>query len=178
MRNIEQGNWHAPSLLPITPEVLKTTFFVLLRVAFGFAWLMAGLTKEIDKHWFSQPNTFLTVYLTAARENVEVSVYYRWFIEFIVLPHVSVFNYSIPITQMVAGALIMAGLFMLPMLMVCLFMHVNFILSGNMNEVSLVLYTSVFLLLLGFRYAERFSLTRHLMPMRASARTIARRRED
>ena len=171
MRNIEKS--HAPLILPIATESLKTAFFVMLRVAFGFAWLMAGLTKESDKHWFSEPNTFLTGYLTAARDNPEVTSYYRWFIESVALQHVSLFNYSIPIAQVIAGVFIMVGLFVLPMLLVVLFMHVNFILSGNMNEISLVLYTLAFLLLFGFRYAKRFSLDALLASLRARVPSTA-----
>ena len=139
-------------------KAATTAFFVALRVAFGFAWLMAGLTKELEKHWFSEPGVFLTHYLTNARDNPEVNTLYRRFIDAFVLENVALFNYGIPVAQVIVGMLVVFGLFTLPMLLACLFMHVNFILSGNMNVTSLVLYTSLFILLFGHRRALPFSL--------------------
>jgi|GEM_PF-5170967 len=167
MRNVETR--HTPYVLQVNPELLKTVVLVTLRVVFGFAWLMAGVTKESEKGWFSDPNTFLTAYLSAARENPDVNGYYRWFIESVALQHVSVLNYSIPIAQIIAGTFIMLGLVTLPMLLVVLFMHVNFLLSGSINEISLVLYTSLLVLLFGLRYARRVSLDGWLACLRAPA---------
>lgn len=81
--------------------------------------------------------------------------FYRAFIEHAALPHVMVFNYAIPVAQIGVGLFLIAGLLTFPSILVCLFMHINFILSGNMNVISLVLYTSAFLLLLSGNRATR-----------------------
>ena len=136
-----------------TTALAATAFFVMLRALYGLAWILAGVTKETEKHWFSEPGIFLRQYLLEAVEKPNVPEPYRHFLQSFALEHVMFFNYAIPISQVIAGTFILFGLFTLPMLLICLFMHVNFILSGNMNDISLVLYTTAFLLILGRGHA-------------------------
>ncbi|AJS60486.1 DoxX family membrane protein [Paenibacillus sp. IHBB 10380] len=123
-------------------------FVVLMRVSFGVGWLLAGITKITEKGWFEQPSVFLKNYLEVALTKPNVPLFYKDFIKHICLPYVDCFNYVIPCVQIVVGVLLIVGLFTLPSILICLFMHVNFILSGNMNLISLVLYTCSFGLLL------------------------------
>lgn len=129
--------------------------------------MMAGITKETEKHWLSEPGSFLHRYLLEALDKPDVIQPYKHFIKTFVLDHILLFNYAIPITQVIAGACIIFGLFTLPALLVCLFMHVNFILSGNMNEISLVLYTSAFLLFLGWKKTVNISVDKLLQESRS-----------
>ena len=71
------------------------------------------------------------------------------------------FNYVIPVVQIGLGLLLITGLLTFPAILVCLFMHINFLLSGNMKVISLTLYTSAFLLLLGGKRVTGLSLDRH-----------------
>lgn len=145
----------------ITVENLFKSLVVLMRVLFGVAWLLAGITKITDKAWFSQPGVFLREYLVQASLLENVPDFYKSFIEYVALPNVLFFNYVIPIVQVVVGILIIVGLMTLPSILATLFMHVNFILSGNMNVISLLLYTVAFGILLSGRNAYAFSLDRH-----------------
>lgn len=130
----------------------KVRFFpfliVLLRVLFGIGWLLAGVTKIFEKLWFKEPGVFLTDYLLSALEEPDVPLFYKIFIENVALDHVMTLNYVIPIVQIIFGIFIIIGLVTIPSILVCLIMHINFILSGNMNLMSLVLYTSAFLLII------------------------------
>ncbi|UQN08064.1 TQO small subunit DoxD [Deinococcus sp. QL22] len=146
---------------------LPHSSLVLLRVVYGLAWVMAGITKEIDKHWWSQPGVFLQQYLLEAIEKPHVMEPYRYFLKNFVLDHVLLFNYAIPVAQVTAGLLILIGLYALPSIIVCLFMHMNFILSGNMNEISLFLYTAAFVLLIGWRSARKISIDAYFRPVPA-----------
>jgi len=134
---------------------------ILMRVLFGFGWLLAGITKITEKSWFSQPGVFLTNYLVDTCEKPNVPEFYKYFIDQIVLHHVMLFNYVIPVTQIIVGFLLIVGLLIVPSIIVCLFMHINFILSGNMNVTSLVLYTSAFALLLSGQSAYALSFDRY-----------------
>ncbi|MGG0753388.1 DoxX family membrane protein [Brevibacillus laterosporus] len=131
---------------------------VLMRIAFGGGWLLAGVTKFTDKGWFRQPSVFLQDYLEAALTKPNVPEFYKEFIKHLCLPYVDFYNYVIPIVQIVIGILLIVGLCTLPSILICLFMHINFILSGNMNLLSLVLYTSAFGLLLCGSYTYLLSL--------------------
>jgi thiosulfate dehydrogenase [quinone] large subunit len=119
-----------------------------MRLLFGVGWLLAGVTKISEKSWFSEPGVFLHHYLTASLVNPNVPDFYSYFIEHVALKYVMFFNYVIPVVQIVLGLFIILGFKIIPSILICLFMHVNFILSGNMNLISLVLYTSAFSLLL------------------------------
>lgn len=122
--------------------------FVVIRVLFGVGWLLAGVTKITGKSWFSEPGVFLHDYLTTSLVNPNVHEFYCYFIQHVALKYVMFFNYVIPVVQIVLGLFIIFGFKMIPSILICLFMHVNFILSGNMNLISLTLYASAFSLLL------------------------------
>lgn len=127
---------------------LIPSLIVLMRVLFGVGWLLAGVTKITEKLWFKEPGLFLKDYLINSLQSSNVPSFYKTFIENIALEHVMVLNYVIPITQIIIGMFLIAGLFTMPSILACLFMHINFILSGNMNLISLILYTSAFSLII------------------------------
>ncbi|HTG68556.1 MAG TPA: hypothetical protein VL921_04790 [Candidatus Udaeobacter sp.] len=142
--------------------IILPIIFIAMRVLFGFGWLLAGVTKITDKAWFSEPGVFLTDYLLHALNKENVPIFHKHFIENIALEHVMFFNYVIPIVQIAVGVVILIGLMTIPSIFICLYMHINFILSGNINLISLVLYTSAFTLLLGRKYIYHLSLDRYL----------------
>ncbi|WP_338452487.1 DoxX family membrane protein [Niallia oryzisoli] len=127
---------------------LFPSLIVLMRVLFGLGWLLAGVTKITEKLWFKEPGLFLNDYLINSLQLPHVPTFYKIFIENITLEHLMVLNYVIPIVQIILGIFLIAGLFTIPSILACLFMHINFILSGNMNLISLILYTSAFSLII------------------------------
>ncbi len=127
---------------------LFPSLIVLIRVLFGVGWLLAGVTKISEKLWFKEPGIFLNKYLVSSLEKQHVPLFYKAFIKNVALEYVMVLNYVIPIIQIILGVLIIIGLLTMPSILICLFMHINFILSGNMNLMSLVLYTSAFTLII------------------------------
>lgn len=149
----------------------RELLFTFLRVLFGLAWLLAGVTKITSKSWYSQPGVFLTEYLHDSLSKENVPEFYKYLIETIALEHVMFLNYAVPIVQIILGMSILLGLLTVPAIWACLFMHINFILSGNMNALSLVLYTGAFSLFLGRKYIYFLSLDRYLgcRPLNRSA---------
>ncbi|WP_240338382.1 DoxX family membrane protein [Peribacillus alkalitolerans] len=141
-------------------RILQSLIF-LLRILFGVGWLLAGVTKITEKHWFSEPGVFIEKYLLTALEKSNVPEFYKHFIEQTALDHVLFFNYTIPIAQIIVGICLIVGFMIIPSVFICLFMHVNFILSGNMNLISLTLYTSAFGILLFIERSYVFSVDRY-----------------
>ncbi|OIJ11836.1 hypothetical protein BKP37_15480 [Anaerobacillus alkalilacustris] len=135
-----------------------SSLIVFMRVLFGIGWLLAGVTKITASHWFMEPGIFLRTYLTESLQNPNTPTFYKIFIENIALENVMILNYAIPIVQIVLGLFLIVGLFTIPSTLICLFMHINFILSGNMNFMSLILYTSAFSLIIFRTDAYHFSL--------------------
>jgi thiosulfate dehydrogenase (quinone) large subunit len=134
---------------------------VLMRILFGIGWLLAGVTKITEKSWIKEPGVFLREYLMNSLQNSNVHTFYKIFIENIALEHVMIFNYVILIIQITLGLFLIVGIFSIPSILVCLFMHINFILSGNMNLISLILYTSAFLLIIFRTNLFHFSLDKY-----------------
>ncbi|MFJ8516846.1 hypothetical protein [Lysinibacillus xylanilyticus] len=134
----------------------------LMRLLFGIGWLFAGITKITEKNWFSEPGIFIKNYLMMALDKPNVPEFYKYFIEHFALKHIMFFNYTIPIVQIIIGIVLIVGLMIIPSVLICLFMHVNFILSGNMNLISLTLYTSAFCILLFLNKSYVLSLDRYL----------------
>lgn len=140
---------------------LFPTLIIFIRVLFGIGWLLAGVTKITEKSWFKEPGLFLRDYLIDSLQKSNVPTFYKIFIENIALEHVIIFNYVIPIVQIILGIFLTAGLFTIPSILVCLFMHINFILSGNINLISLILYSSAFSLLIFRTNIYHFSLDKY-----------------
>ncbi|MDQ6421960.1 DoxX family membrane protein [Paenibacillus sp. LHD-117] len=138
-----------------------SSLIVLMRILFGIGWLLAGLTKIIEKSWFKEPGLFLREYLLDSLQNPNTPTFYKFFIENVALEHVMILNYVIPIVQIILGIFLIAGLFTIHSILICLFMHIGFILSGNMNLISLVLYTSAFSLIIFRSDAFHFSLDKY-----------------
>jgi thiosulfate dehydrogenase [quinone] large subunit len=141
---------------------LFPSLIVLMRVLFGVGWLLAGVTKITEKLWFKEPGIFLKGYLIHSLQNSNTPTFYKMFIENIALEQLMVLNYVIPIVQILLGIFLIVGLLTIPSILVCLFMHINFILSGNMNLISLILYTSAFSLLIFRSNIYHFSLDNYL----------------
>jgi thiosulfate dehydrogenase [quinone] large subunit len=133
----------------------------LMRILFGIGWLLAGITKITEKLWFKEPGLFLEAYLMGSLQNPNTPPFYKTFIEHIALDHVIFLNYAIPIAQIILGIFLIIGLLTIPSILICLFMHINFILSGNMNVMSLVLYTSAFSLIIFRTDLYHFSLDKY-----------------
>ncbi len=143
-------------------EKLFQLLVTIMRILFGFGWLFAGVTKITDKHWFSEPGVFIQDYLVVACDKPNVPEFYKYFIDHFALHHILFFNYTIPVVQIIIGILLIFGLMILPSVFICLFMHINFILSGNINLISLTLYTSAFGILLFLNRSYFLSLDRYL----------------
>ena len=148
----------------IIQQLKKSAFqflFTVMRVLFGIGWLLAGITKITEKHWYNEPGIFIKNYFMMAIEKPNVPEFYKYFIQHFALKHYLFFNYTIPVVQMIIGILLIIGLFIIPSVLICLFMHINFILSGNMNLISLTLYTCAFAILLSLNRIYVFSLDRY-----------------
>lgn len=138
------------------------TLFVIMRILFGMGWFLAGVSKITGNGWFSEPGVFLTDYLITAIGKSNVPEFYKYFVENVALHNVMLLNYAIPLVQILIGLFLMAGLMIFPCIVMALFMHINFILSGNMNLISLILYTTAFGMLLSGTHAYALSLDRYL----------------
>lgn len=148
------------------PSVLYQLLILLMRILFGAGWIMAGVTKITGKageiSWYQYPGQFLSDYFSKALAKPNVPDFYKYFIEHFCINHTQQFNYVIPIVQIIVGVCMIVGFMVIPSLLTCMFMHINFILSGNMNLISLTLYTSTFVIFLNLNKVYVLSIDRYL----------------
>jgi thiosulfate dehydrogenase (quinone) large subunit len=154
---------------------------VLMRFLFGVGWLLAGVTKILGEggsrghSWFAQPGIFLNEYLLKTLDKPNVPDFYKFFIEEAAIKQVLVLNYAIPIIQVMIGLFLILGFLTLPSILTCLFLHINFLLSGNINLMSLTLYTSAFGLLLSGKKIYLLSLDQYFkLDIKFNSRSFTR----
>ncbi|WP_342046292.1 hypothetical protein [Bacillus sp. OTU530] len=166
MQKVVKAAVHAADRNTLEKHVFQY-LVVLMRILFGIGWLLAGVTKMLGKggstghSWFAQPGVFLHDYLIKALDKPNVPDFYKLFIEEVAIKQVWVLNYAIPITQVLIGLFLILGFMTLPSILTCLFMHINFLFSGNINLLSIVLYTSAFGLLLSGKQTYMLSLDQY-----------------
>lgn len=116
--------------------------FTLLRFLIGMGWLWAGIIKITEKSWFSESDIFVQNYLILALKSPDFLEFYNGFIQNIALEYSVYLKDVIPIIQIMIGISIIVGFMIFPSILICLFIHISFILSGNMNLINLILYAS------------------------------------
>lgn len=126
-------------------QIRKQSFqplFTILRFLIGMGWLWAGIIKITEKSWFNESDIFVQNYLILALKSPDFLGFYNFFIRNIALEYSIFLKDMIPIIQIMVGISIIVGFMIFPSILICLFVHISFILSGNMNLINLVLYTS------------------------------------
>ncbi|ALZ64551.1 hypothetical protein FORC13_p066 (plasmid) [Bacillus cereus] len=116
--------------------------FTLFRFLIGMGWLWAGIIKITEKSWFNESDIIVQNYVILALKSPDFLEFYNSFIRNIALEYSIFLKDAIPMIQIMFGISIIVGFMILPSILICLFIHISFILSGNMDLINLVLYAS------------------------------------
>jgi uncharacterized membrane protein YphA (DoxX/SURF4 family) len=84
-------------------------WLALARIYTGFFWLEHGLGKLRAQPPFGAPNGMMGLFLTA--QLARTSGPYHDFLAMVVVPNLQTFAYAVELGELVAGALLLAGLF-------------------------------------------------------------------
>lgn len=135
--------------------------WTVLRIWLGIQWLEAGWHKlgGFDATGFIQG-----AIAKASGEAPVVQGWYAAFLENFALPNIELFNFLIPIGEVLVGICLILGVFTVPALVAGAFMNVNFLLAGTISTNPNFLVVTMILLFV-YKGAEYYGLDRFFRPV-------------
>jgi thiosulfate dehydrogenase [quinone] large subunit len=141
-----------------------------LRLYVGYEWLMAGWGKVTDPAWTgtqagSALSGFVHFSLTkAAGPHPDVSGWYGWFLNSVVLAHASLFSVMVAYGELLVGIALIIGIFTGIAAFFGAFMNMNYLFAGTVS-INPALFLIELILILAWRTAGWWGLDRWLLPL-------------
>ena len=143
--------------------------WLLLRIYVGWEWLMAGWGKVMSPAWtgLSAGNS-ISGFLNGALQKVngahpDVSGWYAFFIQNIVIPHPVFFSYLVAYGELAVGLGLILGAFTGIAAFFGALMNFNYLFAGTISTNPFLLLIEL-LLVLAWRNAGWLGLDRYLLP--------------
>ncbi len=105
------------------------TWLALARIFAGAFWLSHGVPKFSDSAAFMPPNGFMTTFITASLAHTGGT--YHTFLQNVVLPNIALFAELVRLGEVVAGALLVLGLFTRVGGLLATFLALNYLWAGG-----------------------------------------------
>ena len=158
---------------PLARFVFADTRFawawLALRLYVGWQWIIAGWAKIHDAVWTGEKaGAALQGFLSGALQKTagshpDVSGWYAYFIQNVVIPHAAFFSCVVAYGEVVVGFCLIAGLFTGIAAFFGAFMNVNYLFAGTVSVNPLLLLVELFLIL-AWRNAGWYGVDRFLLP--------------
>lgn len=143
--------------------------WLLLRLCVGWIWLEAGWEKIINSVWVG-PKAGIAVagfskaaLLKTAGAHPDVSMWYAWWLEHVVIPNAAVFSYIVSFGELLVGIGLILGAFTGTAAFFGAFMNINYLFAGTVS-VNPIMLLIEFLLILAWRVAGWIGLDRYISP--------------
>ncbi|WAA08852.1 DoxX family protein [Fervidibacillus albus] len=141
---------------------IASAIWAVMRIWLGYQWITAGYHKLADGF---DASGFLTGAIAkAGGENPSVQGWYAAFLENFALPNVDLFNFLIPVGEVLVGIGLIVGVATIPALIAGAFMNLNFLLAGTVST-NPILYTVAIILLFAGSGSYYWGGDRFLIPM-------------
>ena len=150
-------------------DVRFSYFWLIIRVYVGYEWLMAGWEKLGNPVWTGNGagNAIRGFLMGALQKTVgehpDVSGWYAYFINHMVLPHALFFSYLITYGEIIIGIALIIGLFTGIFASIGAFMNLNYLFAGTLSINPLMLILQFFIILAwrtaGWLGADHYLLT-------------------
>ncbi|MED1439413.1 DoxX family membrane protein [Aeribacillus composti] len=131
-----------------------------LRIWLGYQWFVAGVEKLGG---FDATGFLKGAIAKATGEHPAVQGWYAAFLENFALPNVELFNFIIPIGEVLVGIGLILGLFTTPALIAGAFMNLNFMLAGT-TSTNPIMYTEAIILMAVGAAAYYWGADRFILP--------------
>jgi len=132
-----------------------------LRVWLGVQWIEAGWHKLVDG--FDATGFLHGAVGKATGEFPAVQGWYAAFLENFALPNVGLFNFLVPVGEVLVGLGLIFGLATVPALLAGILMNWSFLMAGTVSTNPMLLMAAVLLLFVGYG-AYRYGLDRYAIP--------------
>ncbi len=143
--------------------------WLLLRLYVGYEWLAAGWEKVQSSAWVgAHAGSALQGFILGALQKAggghpDVSGWYAWFLQTLVLPHPAFFSYLVTLGELAVGLGLALGLFTGLAAFFGSFMNLNYLFAGTVSVNPLLFFIQIFLIL-AWRVAGSWGLDRYLLP--------------
>ncbi len=143
--------------------------WLIIRIYVGWQWLYAGWEKIIGGGWIGTNagpalNGFLQGALSKSTgAHPDVQTWYVWFLQHVVVPHVTIWSNVVAIGELMVGIGLILGILTGIAAFFGLFMNLNYLLAGTVS-VNPILFTLSIGLILAWRVAGWIGLDRFLLP--------------
>lgn len=145
-------------------------FWLLVRLYVGWAWLQAGWHKVGTENWTGEnAGASLTGFVKGALSKAEgphpdVSAWYAWFLENVVLPNASPWAHLVAWGEFLVGVALILGIFTGIAAFFGSFMNLSFLFAGAVSSNPL-LFTLGIGLILAWKVAGYIGADRFLLPL-------------
>ena len=145
--------------------------WLIVRLYIGYLWLDAGLSKITNSAWTGEGagsalSGFVNNALTKTTgAHPDVSSWYAYFLENVVLPNVSAFSFLVAYGEVLVGVALILGLWVGLSSFFGVLMNVSYLLAGTVSINPQMLILGI-LLMLSFRVAGYYGLDRFFLPKR------------
>lgn len=159
---------------PVSKFIFANTniawFWLIVRIYVGWEWLQAGFHKIGSAAWTGEDaGSALSGFIQGALaktagEHPDVTGWYAWFLEHLVLPHASTWAHVVAWGEVLVGITLIVGLFTGIAAFFGSFMNANFLLAGTVssNPILFILATGI---VLAWRVAGFYGLDRKVLPL-------------
>ena len=143
-------------------------FWFFTRIYLGITWLESGISKLLNNAWVGENagkalGGFVNNSLSkTAGAHPDVSYWYAYFLENIVLPNTKMFSYMIAFGETLVGVALILGFWVGITAFFSVFMNTNFLFAGSLGVNPQMLILGI-LLMVAYRTAGYYGLDRFLL---------------
>ncbi len=184
MQSIKALDTHEAAQIPEPPvarfifaDTRTAWFWLILRLYAGYEWFTAGFGKvfgvsinfgsfgQKETSWVftSSPGASMQGFIKGAL-NKDVSGWYAWFLQHIVLPNAGIFSYLIAFGELLVGLGLLAGCLTGIAAFFGVFMNFNYLLAGTVSINPLLAVVGL-LIMMAWRVAGWYGLDRYILPL-------------
>ena len=150
-------------------DVVMPWVWLVVRIYVGWEWVTAGWQKFTSPAWVgTDAGTAIAGFVQGAVSKTagahpDVSGWYAYFLQHIVLPHSVVWSYLITYGEILVGVALIIGLLTGLAAFFGLFMNLNFMLAGSLSA-NPVLFTLSILLSIAWKISGYIGVDRFCIP--------------
>jgi len=152
--------------------------WLILRIYLGYSWFKAGVGKVTSDVWTGeQAGLAVSQYMEGALARVsegDVSAWYGWFLENIVIPNATIFSYLVAWGEVLVGIGLIIGLLTGISAFFGALMNMSFLLAGTVST-NPIMFMIAILLILAWKVAGWYGLDRWALPYLGTPWKIASR---
>lgn len=153
--------------------------WLILRLYLGYVWLKAGIGKVTSDVWTGEQAGFaVTQYMEGAISRVnegEVSVWYAWILENIIIPNAAIVSYLVAWGEVLVGVGLIVGLLTGIAAFFGALMNMSFLLAGTVSS-NPIMFMIAIILIMAWKVAGWYGIDRWALPFLGTPWKVAHKK--